>query len=332
MISIKGGTQTWSKSAQESSLDVDKTQTMSATDKQKALGDKDLGTVLNEIADPNWVDPQKMRKVGNDQLDKDAFLKLFLAQLKNQDPTNPMESHDLAAQLAQFTQLEKLNNIDKGISSMAQQKSPTKSYDSLNLIGKTISGDTSKIFRTDSTENHEIGFDIKENAAEANVSIRNRFGDVIKTLELRDLKAGKNEVTWNGEDEHGRAVSDGEYNVVIEAKASNGSKVFADTKFDGKVTGVKYTATGPVLLMGNKTIRMTDVKKISVPEVEDKKADVNKPTVKENTEPQSKTVLKPEDGQQQRQAQVAEGNLEQVGMSRGFINKLEKTADVKGVN
>src|SRR5690606_22005598 len=109
MISIKGGTQTWSNAEQQSSLRGDGTQNMSAADREKILGDKDLGEYLNKIADPNWIDPKKARQVGGTELDKDAFLKLFLAQLKNQDPMNTMDSHELAAQLAQFTSLEKLN-------------------------------------------------------------------------------------------------------------------------------------------------------------------------------------------------------------------------------
>src|SRR5688500_17684299 len=119
MMNVKTGTKTWSTAEQTSSMKGDGKNTLSAQDRQKILGEEDLGTHLNKIADPNWVDPAKMRKVGNSELDKDAFLKLFLAQLKNQDPTNPMESHELAAQLAQFSSLEKLNNIDTGIAGMA---------------------------------------------------------------------------------------------------------------------------------------------------------------------------------------------------------------------
>ena len=121
MISVKGGTKTWSQPNAKLQGD-DKIKNLSAEDLEKTLQGKDLGELLNKVADPNWVDPAKKRKVGNNQMGKDAFLKLLLTQLKNQDPTNPMESHDMAAQLAQFTSLEKLTNIDSGIKGLAQKR------------------------------------------------------------------------------------------------------------------------------------------------------------------------------------------------------------------
>src|SRR5690606_24137277 len=124
-------------------------QSMSAADRDQVLGEKDLGEYLNKVADPNWIDPKKARQVGGTELDKDAFLKLFLAQLKNQDPTNTMDSHELAAQLAQFTSLEKLNSIDEGIGGLAKQNSGVQNFDVLQMVGKTVTTDSSKIIRSD---------------------------------------------------------------------------------------------------------------------------------------------------------------------------------------
>ena len=86
MISTSRSTQTWSKSPQTTSSKSDGQQVLSPDDLKKALGDKDLGTVLNEIADPNYVDPSKPKNNAKKDLDKDAFFKLMLAQMKNQDP------------------------------------------------------------------------------------------------------------------------------------------------------------------------------------------------------------------------------------------------------
>src|SRR6478672_1972280 len=139
-MNIKTGTTAYGKPSDSiRASERDNTNNLSATDKKEVLGGEggDVGSLLNKIADPNWVDPQKAeRKVGNNTLDKDAFLKLMLAQMKHQDPTNPQPSHEMAAQLAQFTSLEQLNNINTTLEGMKQQQAPGVNFQALAFIGK----------------------------------------------------------------------------------------------------------------------------------------------------------------------------------------------------
>ena len=318
MIGIKSGTKTWSTAEQQSSLKSDGRQTISAADKEAALGDQNIGDYLNKIADPNWVDPSKVRKVGNNELDKDAFLKLFLAQLKNQDPTNPMESHELAAQLAQFTSLEKLNNIDEGISEISKQGDPNKSYDALNLIGRGVSGDSSKVSRSDTTSQHEISFNLGAPATKVELSVRNAAGQEIKKLLAGNLKSGANKINWDGQIENGTGAPVGDYNVVITATNSAGQKVAAESKFEGRVSGVNFTPEGPVLMVGKQSIKLKDVKRIFDPREIKNEAQLV----------QSQAVAGKDAASAMASANPAAmgGNLESVGMSQDFINKLEKDA------
>lgn len=320
MIGVKTGTQTWSRAEQVSSLRGDGTKTMSAVDEQKVLGGKeDLGEVLNKIADPNWVDPKKARRVGNDELDKDAFLKLFLAQLKNQDPTNTMDSHELAAQLAQFTSLEKLNSIDEGISALGEKNKAPQNFEVLSMVGRTVSGDSSKIIRTDSKQQHEIAFNLAANADVAEVSIRNATGQEVRKIELRGLKQGPNKYDWDGRLENGTPAKEGDYNVVITAK-NGAQKIHAETKFQGRVTGVNFTGQGPVLMLGNQSVRLSEVKGIVDPEIEASESSLS------NAHKVTKAKdLKARDGNAPDMTVVGmAGNMENVGMQQGLVNKIEK--------
>lgn len=316
MISIKQGTKTWSPAEQQSSLRGDGTQTISAADRENVLGEGDIGEHLNKIADPNWVDPAKKRRVGNNELDKDAFLKLFLTTLKNQDPMNPLESHELAAQLAQFTSLEKLNNIDTGINTLAKQQNPDKNFDALNMIGRGIGGDSSKISRTDLKADHEVEFRLGAAAMNVELSIKNAAGQEVKKLIASNLKAGPNKVRWDGVIESGAPAPEGEYSVDIVAKNSSGQKIAAETRFEGIVTGVNFTNEGAILMVGQQSIKMKDVKKIfsaeavkNTAKLVDSKAVAGK---------DAKNLMDPK--------MAVSSNLESVGMSQGLINKLEKEA------
>lgn len=243
---------------------------MSAQDSEKVLGGQDMGELLNKVADPNWVDPAKTRKVGNNQLDKDAFMKLMLTQMKHQDPTNPMQSHEMAAQLAQFTSLEQLNNINATLEGMKSAQQPAANYQALNFIGKKVAGDSSKIVRVAGDKHHDFNFTLGGDASQVTLKVKDADGEVVRTIKMNNLRKGDNSIAWNGLLEDGSAARPGEYKIAAEAIASNGQKVFLKSEFDGKITGMNFTAQGPVLLVGNQTVRLQDVKKIYEPSPEEK--------------------------------------------------------------
>jgi flagellar basal-body rod modification protein FlgD len=122
---------------------------------------------------PNWIDPsKKARTVGNSNLDKDAFFKLMLAQMKNQDPTNPLKSHEMAAQLANFSSLEQMQNINKTLGEMKEGQKPSENFQALNLIGKAVAGDSSKVIRGLNDKDHDFKFNLPMDASEVGIKVR----------------------------------------------------------------------------------------------------------------------------------------------------------------
>lgn len=71
-------------------------------------------------------------------LDKNTFLKLFTTQLKNQDPLNPMDSTAFTAQLAQFSSLEQLYNVNDSLKTLVAAQNSLFSGMAVNLIGKQV--------------------------------------------------------------------------------------------------------------------------------------------------------------------------------------------------
>lgn len=266
MLSVKTGTQSWSATPQKVDFDPEKSNSLSSSEQKNFFADQNIGDVLNKAADPNWVDPSKqIRKVGDNQLDKDAFMKLLLTQMKHQDPTNPLQSHEMAAQLAQFSSLEKLTNINDGINSLTKAQAPSRNFEALSLIGKAVDGDSAKIDRTDETDEHGIAFTLPSEALNLKVNIKDSNGKVIRTLDMAQLKSGKNEITWNGKEDDGRSAPKGTYMAELEAHGSNGQKIFANTRFQGVISGVNFTPQGPVLMMGKQSVALKDVKEIVDP-------------------------------------------------------------------
>lgn len=288
-------------------------QTMSSSDREK-MGGNDLGAVLNKVADPNWVDPtKKMRTTGNSNLDKDAFFKLMLAQMKNQDPTNPMKSHEMAAQLANFSSLEQMQNINSTLTEMKNGQKPSENFQALNLIGKAVSGDSAQIIRAQGDKIHEIKFNLPDDSSETSIKIQNADSKVVRTYEMKNLKKGENKIDWNGQDDQGSTLPEGDYRVLFESKSSNGQKLAIKTSFEGPITGLSYTKEGPVLLVGNQAVRMKDVKKIvNIDSLDLKSKDLSKENVKEEDVPPAPAQ------------QSAPKLMSEVGMSREMLDRVAK--------
>lgn len=335
-VGIKVGTKSWSDASNSGIIKSDGNQNMTATDLAR-LGGDNVGDVLNRLSDPNYVDAsKKIRAVGSDKLDKDAFMKLMLAQMKNQDPTNPLKSHEMAAQLAQFSSLEQLQNVNDNLGDLKTAQKPTETYQSLNFIGKAVMGDASKVTRLKGDKQHEFSFSLPDDVQKATVQVKDENGEVVRKIELRDLKKGENSWTWNGQNEAGHVQATGEYRFVIDAKNQFDKKVDVKTDFEGIISGVNYTAEGPVLLIGNQSIKLKNVKQIIDPAVLQAKQQKDQNTKNIATGP-----LKMPDAVKQDNVKTEElkgapekeetpaGNVSGLPMSREFQAKLEKETKLK---
>lgn len=323
MMGIKRDTKSFSTAPQNEITKPEGVKNLSAHDLQK-LGGDDVGSVLNKVADPNWIDPsKKMRAVGSDKMDKDAFMKLMLAQMRNQDPTNPLKSHEMAAQLAQFSQLEQLHNVNSTLEQMKNAQKPTETYQSLNFIGKSVSGDSARLHRSKGDTNHDFTFTLPDDATEVTVKVRNETGDIVRSVKLQNLKKGENVWNWNGKTDSDMVASVGDYQFLIDAQGADGKKLSVKTDFNGQITGVNYTPEGPVLLVGTQSIKLKDVRKIVDPAL--LKKDQNSGT---GPVPDLKTQNGASENESKGAQEVPIGAdvsvTDQAGLSREMMNRLKK--------
>lgn len=321
MINTRQSTKTFSSAPQDTITKSSGVKNVTP-DKDPLPEGKDLGTFLNEVADPNYVDPSKHRKVGNNALDKDAFFKLMLAQIKYQDPTSPMKSDEMAAQLAQFTSLEQLTNINTKLDDLTKAQQPSTQFQALNFIGKSISSDTSKIIRSVGDKNHELRFTLPLEPDKVVVSIKNENGEEVRSYEMSNLKKGENKITWNGLDKQDGSTRAGEYYFEVTATGKSGQKIAAQTTYSGIVTGVNYTSEGPALMVGNQVVKMRDVQKIEDGAVkadqsskEAQPANLALPTEAKKDETEVEGAKRP-----------VKGNLDQVAMSSAVKNNTQTKA------
>ena len=328
-MSVKTGTKTWTD-AQPSAPDTS-VSSLSVKDKEK-IGDSDLKAVLNKAADRNWVDDRKrVAGHGNSAMDKDAFFKLMLAQLKNQDPMNPLKNHEMAAQLAQFSSLEQMTNMNTTLTKLEGKTAQPENFQALNLIGKTVAGDSSRVTRSPFDKEHDFNFNLPQDASEATVKLLSAKGELIREYKLNDIKMGANKISWNGANEGGAKQPPGEYVFQVEAKNNQGSKIPVNTAFKGEITGLSFSAEGPVFQVGSQTIKMRDIGQITDSSAKPLDQNLKNQTSLDlkNTGDVTQTSIKKEtdtssDALAMQKQNGASDVMTQVAMSRGLMDKLQK--------
>jgi flagellar basal-body rod modification protein FlgD len=193
-------------------------------------------------------------------LDKDAFLKLLVAQLKHQDPTSPMDGKDLAAQLAQFTSVEQLTQLNEAMATQTEAAQMTtlvgQSSLSASLIGRQIEavGDM-VVVGSGATQ---VKVDIGGSGGTATLTLRDSTGNVVATRELGTVSAGEGQtLTLPGD------LPAGTWHYALEVKGPNGTSASVTTYETGVVTAVEFKNGQIVLRAGGLEISLNDLVRIA---------------------------------------------------------------------
>lgn len=197
-----------------------------------STGNSSLDQITNSYQS---TEPAKTQK--DDALGRDDFLTMLVAQLQNQDPLNPMEGTDFSAQLAQFSSLEQLINLNDSMQSIAKSFTQNSEGDVLGYIGKQVTGNVDVMNVDQGTVSG--GFYNLAQPSDVMITITDSDGKTIKTLYEGQQNSGSHIISWNGTDSNGNAVIDGSYTYAVLANSGNGYTQ-VPSSVTGTVEGVAY--------------------------------------------------------------------------------------------
>jgi flagellar basal-body rod modification protein FlgD len=209
---------------------------------------------------PQVEEPSLYADKANGSMGQEQFLTLLLAQLKNQDPLNPMEGTEFSAQLAQFSSLEQLVNMNDKLESLASVQEGSNQLQALNLIGKEVEAD-GNVLSLKAGESAKGGFSIEEQA-DCTVNIFGQSGNLIRKLELGELSAGSHEFEWDGKDLEMEQAAAGAYSFQIEAVNVRGESLSVETRVQGRVDSINLEQADPLLYIGEMALTLDQVKNI----------------------------------------------------------------------
>ena len=186
---------------------------------------------------------------------KDQFLKLLIAQLKNQDPMSPLQGDQMASQLAQFSSLEQLQQINANLTGQQTSSSTllgaVQSSAAINTIGHTVVaiGDQLQVGGANGVSTVEATFGSA--ATNATIHVFNAGGSEVGSQSLGSVGAGKQTFNLAKMTE---GLAPGTYTYTIDATDGSGAAVAVQTYTTARIDGVSSGQNGLVLTAGGITI------------------------------------------------------------------------------
>ncbi|BET96645.1 flagellar hook assembly protein FlgD [Xenorhabdus taiwanensis] len=205
---------------------------------------------------------------------KDSFLNILVAQLKNQDPTNPMQNSELTSQIAQISTVEGIEKLNKTLGSIVGQMDSNHTMQKVALIGRYVMLPGNEILVGASEKGDisikPIGFELSRPADIVKVTVRNKSGEVVREMEFNKLNpnsseflgAGVHSFSWDGKDADGNVVEQGAYNFTVSASQQD-QALMVNSLRSAKVEGVVRQENGTKLDLGLVgTVNMDEVRQI----------------------------------------------------------------------
>ena len=202
----------------------------------------------------------KAPKAPSSAMDKNAFLQLLVAQLKNQDPTQSQDPNQMVQQMTSYSTLEQAQNTNSLLTGMTSQNNGMFQTNTASLLGKKVRAASSNFDLKNGQAS--VGVDLPS-AAKVTVSIHDAKGKVIDQLEPGAMTAGNHQLAWDGKDAQGHLMADGSYTVTIDAVGIDGNPVKANTSGYLTVNAVSFVNGAVMLTAGGKQFSLSDVTEIS---------------------------------------------------------------------
>lgn len=202
-------------------------------------------------------------RVGSTKLGKEEFLKLFLTQLGNQDPTSPVDSEAFVAQLAQFASLEQITNVNQNLESLVLAQTNATQTNAANLIGKEALYRTNRVTLGPEGPASDAFIDLPSAAGNVTVVVKDEAGHTVRTLKLGPQPNGRHPVSFDGHDDNGKRVPPGRYQIEVMATDDKGKPMDVDLRARGVVEGVSYANGFAELVIGSAKVSLADVEEVS---------------------------------------------------------------------
>lgn len=199
-----------------------------------------------------------------DKIGKEAFLKLLTTQMSNQNPLDPVKGQEFASQLAQFSSVEQLTQINAHLKSQAGENQNNllalHRNRAADMLGHHVEAPGKGVpFKEGGAV--PLSFSLPTSVEEARLVVTNSSGEQVLDYSLGELASGDHEVVWNGVKTGGAQAPTGSYSFQV-TYGSESNQV-TETRLAGKVESVHFAGKHPTLQVGGASISLSQITRVA---------------------------------------------------------------------
>lgn len=185
---------------------------------------------------------ENQQKAVKKELGQEDFLALLTTQLSSQDPLKPTENTDFIAQMAQFSSLEGMNQLNKSFSSLSSSLVSNQALQASALVGRTVRV-TSDVANLSLDSGIQGSVTLDKASTNLQFQILSQNGSVVKTINQGASAEGEHAFSWDGRDESGKLMPSGNYQIKAIA-TTNGQAETLPTQIVAHVDSVSMGTAG----------------------------------------------------------------------------------------
>lgn len=191
-------------------------------------------------------------------MNSNDFLKLFIAQLQNQDPLSPSDPTQMMSQLAQLSQVEQSYNTVTALNNLLTAQNNNTAMSAVSFVGGTITAVGSDAY-FDGTNAASLQYAMPVATTSGTLSISDASGNVVRTVDLGAQSTSTTTYAWDGTDGQGNTLPAGKYSFAVSGVDASGSTQKATTYTTGVADGVKFENGTAYITIGPVSVLYSDI-------------------------------------------------------------------------
>ncbi|MDG9882678.1 MULTISPECIES: flagellar hook assembly protein FlgD [Pseudomonas] len=202
---------------------------------------------------------------GGQTLGKDAFLQLLVTQMQHQNPLDPQDNSEFVAQLAQFSSLEGITSLNESVNAISGNYKSSQALQASSLVGRSVIAQTDKAV-VDTTKSLNGSVVVPQSVSSVTVTITDKDGNAVRTLQLGEQKAGNASFVWDGKNDKGEVVSPDTYSFKATTTV-DGKAMEMYTLLPATVSSVTISQTGGEMMLnlaGQGSVALSKVQTIGI--------------------------------------------------------------------